>query len=522
MRQTLIGLDLGTSSVKALAIDLAGQVVATATRPYPLSRPRPGWSEQDPADWWNASAGALGELAAGLDPGGVAGIGLSGQMHGLVLLDGDARARQASDCTAIRPAMLWNDQRTGAECQEIERLAGGRRALVELVGNAALPGFTLPKVLWLRAHEPAVLARARHALLPKDFVRLKLTGELGTDVGDASGTLLFDVDARRFSARALDLFGVAPDFFPPAVESGSVSGRLTPWAASQTGLRAGVPVVAGSGDNQAGAIGAGVVSPGMVLATLGTSGVMYAHADRPRRDLPSGAPDHACGRLHTMCAADGDARRPGGWSVTGCMLSAAGSLQWARDALFPGESFDTLIAEAAGVAPGAAGLVFLPYLTGERCPHPDPDARAGWIGLTSRHTRAHLVRAVLEGVTFAMGQILDLVRGADVPVERVRLGGGGAKSDLWRQMQADVYGLPVALPNTEEGPAFGAALLAGVGAGVWPGVPEACASTIHETLVVEPSPVAASYAPCRAVYERLYGELRAASAGLAAIDRATA
>ncbi len=522
MQPLLVGLDLGTSSVKAITIDVAGRVVASASRSYPLSRPRPGWSEQDPKDWWEASAAALVELVnGGVDPARVAGIGLSGQMHGLVLLDGRARERQASDCAALRPAMLWNDQRTGAQCAAIERAAGGRRKLVEMVGNAALPGFTLPKILWLREHEPETLKRAAHAVLPKDFVRLKLTGELATDVGDGAGTLLFDVDARRYSARALELFSISPSLFPGAVESAVVCGGLTTLAASQTGLRAGTPVVAGSGDNQAGAIGAGVVKPGMVLATLGTSGVIYAHAERAWRDLPPGAPDELCGRLHTMCAADGDAKRAGSWSVTGCMLSAAGSLQWARDTLFPGESFETLIDEASRISPGCAGLVFLPYLTGERCPHPDPDARGGWIGLTSRHTRGHLVRAVLEGVTFAMGQILDLVRGAGVPVQRVRLGGGGAKSELWRQMQADVYGAPVALTNTEEGPALGAALLAGVGAGVWPSVERACAATITETLVVAPSGNAERYAPARKVFERLYSELRGSNSALAEVDRAS-
>jgi len=521
MDPLLIGVDLGTSSVKAIATDRAGGVIASATRAYPLSRPRPGWSEQNPQDWWEASANAAKELVErGVDPARVAGIGLSGQMHGLVLLDGDAAARQASACRALRPAILWNDQRTGDQCARIERLAGGRRALVGMVGNAALPGFTLPKILWLREHEPAVLARARHALLPKDFVRLKLTGALATDVGDASGTLLFDVDARRFSVPALERFGIDPGFFPPAVESAAVCGTLSTYGAAQTGLRAGTPVVAGSGDNQAGAIGAGVVRPGMVLATLGTSGVVYAHTDRPRRDLPEGADDSGCGRLHTMCAADGDASRPGAWSVTGCMLSAAGSLQWAREALFPNESFDALVGEASAAPPGCNGLVFLPYLTGERCPHADPDARGGWIGLTARHTRAHLIRAVIEGATFGMGQIMDLVRASGVPVELVRLGGGGAKSSLWRQLQADVYGVPVSLTNTEEGPALGAALLAGVGAGVWPSVEHACAAAIHETAVISPSADATRYTPVREVYARMYALLRESNDALAEIDRA--
>jgi xylulokinase len=300
------------------------------------------------------------------------------------------------------------------------------------------------------------------------------------------------------------------------VESSAITGRLTKWASAQTGLPEGLIVVGGSGDNQAGAVGAGVVTPGMVLATLGTSGVIYAHAARPRKDI-SGA---ASGRLHTMCAANGTERQLGAWSITGCMLSAGGSLQWCRDELFPGMSFDVLMEEAARIRPGCDGLLFMPHLTGERCPYPDPAARGGWIGLTNRHTRGHLVRAVIEGVTFGMGQILDLVRGLGVPVERARLGGGGAKSALWRQMQADVYGCPVELTNTEEGPAFGAALLAGVGAGVFASVEEACSRTISRTALIEPSrDAAARYAPFREIYESLYGNLKDSFSQLLVAER---
>lgn len=532
-----LGLDIGTSAAKGVAIDGAGRVIAAASRSYPISYPRPGWSEQSPEDWWRATVQVLRDLSVQLgaaNRGGESGalgravsaVGLSGQMHGSVFLDGPTVGSRGERGVPLRPAILWNDQRTVAECVEIERLAGGRRALVELVGNAALTGFTLPKILWLRNHEPDIYARIARVLLPKDYVRFRLCGECVGDVGDASGTLLLDVDRRAWSSRALAAAGLDPAWFPALVESAAESARVSAWAAGQTGIAPGTAVVGGSGDNQCGAVGAGVVAPGMVLATLGTSGVICAHSERPRKDLPSpgstgespsgpgGRSD--VGRLHTMCAATGDARASGGWCVTGVMLSAAGSLQWARDALFPHESFDALVAEAERAPPGSEGLIFLPYLTGERCPHPDPDARGGWIGLTARHTRAHLVRAIIEGVTFAMGQILGLVRSTGVTVDRVRLGGGGAKSALWRQLQADVYGVPVATTNSAEGPAFGAALLAGVGVGAWPSVATACAATITEVDRVEPSALAERYAPARRVFESLHATLGEANAALSA------
>jgi xylulokinase len=375
--------------------------------------------------------------------------------------------------------------------------------LVELVGNAALAGFTLPKLLWIRKHLPRIWEATACFMLPKDFVRLKLTGEAATDVGDASGILLFDVVKRGWSDRAIQAFGIERRLLARVVESCEVAGRITAWAAGETGLKEGTLVVGGSGDNQCGAVGAGVVSPGVVLATLGTSGVMFAHAGAPKKDLPgAGAPS---GRLHTMCSGTGTASDRTGWCITGCMLSAAGCLQWVHDKLFPGLSYDELFAEAAGAPPGCEGLIFLPYLTGERCPYPNPEARGGWIGLTSRHTRAHLVRAVIEGVTFAMGQILDLVRSTGVPVERVLLGGGGAKSALWRQLQADVYGIQVETTNAEEGPAFGAALMAAVGVGAYASVPEACEATISTVGITKPS--ATEYGASRAKFGEGYARV---------------
>lgn len=498
----LLGLDIGTSAAKAVIIDAAGAVLASGSAEYPLYQPAPLHSEQDPADWWTGTVAAIRAALQGLDPAEVSAIGLSGQMHGLVMLGKDAR-ESGGRAEPLHRALLWNDQRTEKECRDIESIAGGRRRLVEWVGNAALAGFTLPKMLWIRGHLASTWAKARVLMQPKDFVRFRLTGDIATDVGDASGTLLFSPDSRAWSERALAAFGIDPALLPRPLESSRIAGTLSAWAAEQTGLKAGIPVAAGSGDNQCGAIGAGVVSPGMVCATLGTSGVIYAHSDSPRKDT---ADESHAGRLHTMCAATG----PQGWCITGCMLSAGLSLRWARDTIAPGASYDELLAQAATAPPGCEGLLFLPYLTGERCPHPDPNARGGWIGITSRHTRAHLLRAVIEGVTFAMGEMLDLARSIGVPVTSARLTGGGNRSLLWRQMQADVFGCPVETTNTEEGGgAFGAALLGGVAAEVWLDVPAACAATIKVRERLEPDAESARrYAPARAVYAKMYGTLR--------------
>lgn len=497
----LLGLDIGTTTTKAVLIDHDGRLLGVDSASHPLTQPAPGWSEQNPEDWWSSTVAAVRRAVAraGVDAAEVEAVGLSGQMHGSVLL-GEPALHGGSRVRALRPAILWNDQRTAAECLEIEARAGGREALVGLVGNAALTGFTLPKLLWVRRHEPGLFKDVRRVLLPKDYVRLCLTGRCATDVGDAAGTLLLDVERREWSPRMLELFGLDAAMLPPILESAAPAGALTPAAAEETGLRAGIPVMAGSGDNQAGAVGAGVVEPGVVLCALGTSGVVFAHSGAPRKDKP--------GRLHTMPAATGDARARGGWCNTGVMLSAAGSLQWVRDALFPRDSFEELMSDAEAAPAGCDGLIFLPYLTGERCPYPDPEARGGWIGLTSRHTRGHLVRAVIEGVSFAMGQIVGLVRSVGVPVTRIRLGGGGARSTLWRQIMADVCGAPVEVPNTEEGPAFGAALLAGVGVGVWPGVTEACQKTIAVTERRDPGPDVGRYQGPRLRYDALYPALK--------------
>lgn len=511
----VLGIDVGTSATKALLVDADGRVVAEASADHQLSHPRPGWSEQDPEMWWQAVRKAVAAViyASKRPAAEVAAIGLSGQMHGSVLLDRASADSGGTAPGALRPALLWNDQRTAAQCKQVESAVGGRRRLVELVGNAALTGFTLPKILWIRELERRSFDRAALLLLPKDYIRFRLTGRSAIDVGDASGTLLMDVDTRTWSDAVLAAVGLDRTLLPPVCESAEVVGHLTAWAAGQTGLPPGIPVVGGSGDNMAGAVGAGIVRPGMVVATIGTSGVICAHADRPFKDLNG----EQAGRIHTMCSGTGTGpSNPGQWCMTGCMLSAGGSLRWCRDTLFPGVPYDALMTEAAAVPPGSEGLVFLPYLTGERCPYPDPGARGGWIGLTTRHGRGHMVRAVIEGVTFGLGQILDLMRGMGVRVDRVRLGGGGARSLLWRQMQADVFGCPVELPNTEEGPAFGAALLGGVGAGIWPSVAAACDATIRVTETLQPSGDAPRYEPARRVYADLYPDLNRHFASLSA------
>lgn len=461
----LVGLDVGTTGVKALAVSPAGEVLARAEEAYPLSTPLPGWSEQDPTDWTRATDAALARL--GVEP---SAIGLSGQMHGLVCLDRGGRV--------LRPAILWNDQRTAAECAEIEARLG-RERLLGLTGNAALPGFTAPKLLWLRAHEAGVYERIEHVLLPKDYVRLHLTGERTTDVSDASGTLLFDVPARRWSEEMLVALELDPSWLPPALESPEVSGHT----------KDGVPVAAGAGDQAAGALGVGVDRVGPLSVVLGTSGVVFSV-------LPGFAHDSA-GRVHAFCHAV-----PGAWHAMGVMLSAAGSLTWLRDALAPGCSYDELLDEAARWEPGAEGAGFAPYLAGERTPYPDPDARAALVGLSLRHDRGAVARAVLEGVAYGMRDSLELLRELGVRAECARVSGGGARSVLWVRILASVLGLPLERTAVEEGAAFGAALLGGVAAGVFADVHEAVDACVHVKETVPPDPEWA------AVYETGYARFR--------------
>jgi xylulokinase len=466
-------------------------VAASATTPHTLSTPRPLWSEQDPGEWWTATARSVREAlaAAGAAGGDVAAVGLTGQMHGLVLLDGDGQV--------LRPAILWNDQRTGAECDEIRSRMGGRAALVRETGNDALTGFTAPKILWVRKHEPAVYARARRVLLPKDYVRLRLTGEAAMDKADGSGTLLFALADRGWSRAVLERLAIPPEWLPPTYEGPEATGSVSAEAARETGLAAGIPVVAGGGDQSAGAVGAGAVRPGVVALTLGTSGVVFATTDSALVE-----PE---GRLHAFCHAV-----PGRWHFMAVTLAAAGSLQWYRDALAPGEPFEALVGEAERAPAGAEGLLFLPYLSGERTPYPDPLARASFVGLTLRHERAHLTRAVLEGVAFSMRDCFGLLAGAGLgSVSEVRVAGGGARSPLWRRILASALGVELVTVNSTEGAAFGAALLAGVGAGAWRSVDAACDATIAITGRDAPDPSwSAAYAELYPRYRELYPALK--------------
>lgn len=506
MADSYVGIDVGTSSSKAVVIGPGGAVLGVGSERHDTLRPRDGWTEQRPSDWWRTTCGSVRAAMSdsGIDASRVGGIGLSGQMHGSVLLDGSAledAGRRAID--AVRPALLWNDQRTAEQCARIAGVAGGVRSVVEATGNAPLTGLTAPKLLWVREHEPELWGRVAGVCLPKDFVRLCMTGVLAGDVSDCSGTLLFDPARRGWNTELAAALEIDHAVLPEVMESAAPAGALTAWAAAELGLQAGVVVAAGAGDNQAGAVGAGVVRPGVAYASVGTSGVIFVHSDRPRMDLEGTTP----GRVQSMCAADGSAGRSGEWSVSGCMLSAAGALEWARGVLAPEASFDSMLAEASAVPPGCDGLLFAPYLSGERCPHPDPAARGAWVGLTAAHTRGHLIRAVLEGVTFGMDQMLSIVRGLGVSVDEVRLSGGGARSPLWRQLQADVYGVPVLTLTAEEGAAFGAALLAGVAGGRWPSVRDACSEACGVGARIDPGDDARRYHGARAMYDDLYGSI---------------
>ena len=495
-----LGLDVGTSGTKALLMDARGSVLATATSPHTLSSPKPGWSEQDPDGWYSASVEATRAVLAkaGIDGNQVAGIGLSGQMHGLVITDDAGKP--------LRPSIIWNDQRTGDEARQIEETVGGRARLIDLVGNPAMTSFTLTKLLWVRQNEPAVYDRVRHLLLPKDYVRLKLTGEYVGEVSDMSGTLMLDQERRCWSDTILSTFEINRDILPPVIESHEISGRLTKTAADELGLKEGTPVVGGGGDQPAGAVGNGVVREGLTSATIGTSGVVYVHSDQYRVDPES--------RVNTFCSCVA-----GKWCLFGCVLSAGGSFQWLRNTL--GQEFlarakstgadvyDLMTQAAAESPPGSRGLFFLPYLTGERTPHADPSARGAWVGITSRTTRNDLVRSVLEGATFAMRDVLSILRQRGLQTDEIRLSGGGARSAFWRQLQADVYGTRCVTVNADEGPAYGVALLAAVGTGEFADIGEACESAISVTNTLVPDARRMkTYEALHRQYQRLYPALK--------------
>lgn len=501
-----VGLDIGTSATKGVLVADDGRVLANTAADYPLLTPRPGWTEQHPDDWWRASVAVLRQLAETAAAAGaeIAAVGLSGQMHGSVFLDRDDRV--------VRPALLWNDARTGAECAAIEERLGGRERLVAITGNAASPGMQAPKILWLRGHEPESYARLARILLPKDLVRLRLAGVAATDAADASGTLLLDLASRRYSDEVLRALDIPRAWLPEVFEGPDVTGRVTAEAAALTGLPAGTPVVAGGGDNACAAIGAGVLAEGQGVCSLGTSATISIRADRPLVD-PAGA-------LNVFCDS------AGGWHLMGVVLSAGGALRWMVDSLLRAEAdglrgagrdpFATLVAEAlAGVPPGADGLLFLPYLAGERSPHMDPAARAAWVGLSLAHDRRHMLRALLEGVGFALADCLGLIRGLGVEPERLALVGGGAREPAWRRLLATQLAADLVVPpSAEAGPALGAALLARVGAGLDPDLPAATARILPrggETTAPDPS-LTPLYAGLHDRYRALYPALKAAGA----------
>jgi xylulokinase len=485
-----IGIDVSTTATKALLIDSAGQVVAVASTNYSFETPRPLWSEQHPDLWWEGTQKSLRVVLeqSGIDAAEIGGIGMTGQMHGLVLLDAAGNV--------LRPAILWNDQRTQAQCDEIHRRIG-RKEFIRITGNVALTGFTAPKILWVKENEPDIYANTAHVLLPKDFVRNKLTGDYAMDKADGSGTVLLDLKARDWSEEVLSALDIPRGWMPPLYEGPQITGRITPAAAAATGLKVGTPVMAGGGDQAAQAVGVGAVEPGIVSLTVGTSGVVFA-------TTPSALIEPE-GRLHAFCHAV-----PGMWHFMGVMLSAAGSLQWYRDTLAPAMSFEDLLKEAESVPAGSEGLQFLPYLSGERTPYPDPLARGAFIGLTVRHGRGHLTRAVLEGVAFGLKDSSTLIQNAGLgTITQVRASGGGTKSALWRQILASVLDAELVVVNTAEGAAYGAALLAGVGAGNWLDVPTACADAIRVTNSIVPDPRSFdTYSRAYSLYRGLYPALK--------------
>jgi xylulokinase len=495
----VLGIDVSTTATKALLVNESGEVAASHATEYPFETPWPLWSEQDPSLWWAAAGASIRKVleTSGVDARSVKAIGLTGQMHGLVLLDETG--------AVLRPAILWNDGRSAAECDAIRRRLGKPR-LIEITGNDALTGFTAPKLLWVREHETRLYSRIHQVLLPKDYLRYRLTGSYATDKAGAAGTLLMDLEQRDWSQHVIDALAIPRNWLPKTHEGPEVTGTVSAEAAQATGLAEGTPVVAGGGDQAAGAVGVGAIREGVVSLVLGTSGVVFATADRPTVE-----PE---GRLHAFCHAV-----PGRWHMMGVMLSAAGSLRWYRDILAPGVSYDELLAPAADVSPGSEGLTFLPYLTGERTPHPDPLARAAFAGLTVRHSRAHMTRAVLEGVAFGLRDGFELMAQSGLrQASEIRISGGGARSPLWRQIIADVLESPLATVNATEGAAYGAALLAGVGAGIWATVDAACDATVEVTGRTEPDPAATrryegAYQQYRALYPALKPTFDAAARG---------
>ncbi|MDR1136429.1 MAG: xylulokinase [Clostridiales Family XIII bacterium] len=505
----LIGIDIGTSGTKTVIFNDSGSPIASKTVEYPMYQPHNGWAEQDPEDWWRATVDGLRAVLAksGADAGEIAGVGLSGQMHGLVMLDSEGRS--------LRPSIIWCDQRTGAECEYMNRVVGEKR-MIEITANPPMTGFTASKILWVQKNEPDVYERCAHILLPKDYIRYRLTGEFATEVSDASGMQLMDVGGRCWSGEVLEKLGIDRSLLAKMYESPDVTGQVHGAAASETGLAAGTPVVGGAGDNPAAAVGTGVVSEGTAFTTIGTSAVVYAVSDSIRIDMK--------GRVHSLCASV-----PGKWTVMSCTQGAGLSLKWLRDTCCAPEiaeagkqgvdPYEIMTGLAAEIPIGSEKLLFLPYLMGERSPHPDPDCRGVFFGLSAIHKRSHLIRSVLEGVAFSQLECVDVFREMGVPVSDMTVTGGGGRSPLWRQMLADLYGCPVNTLTADEGGALGVALLAGVGAGVFASVEQACTAVVRKTAPLLPDAAAnEKYMPYFELYKELYLRLKDAYKTLANIS----
>lgn len=495
----LLGVDIGTSGTKTVLFDEQGRTIASSTKGYPMYQPHIGWAEQDAEDWWRASRDSIAEVMqkSGVDPREVKGLGLSGQMHGMVLLDEHNQV--------LRKAIIWCDQRTVTQCDTINRLVGPQR-LIEITGNPPLTAFTAAKVMWVKENEPEIFAKTRKVLLPKDYVRYMLTGEFASEVSDASGMQFLDINRRTWSREVMDALGIPFEWLPGIYESYEISGSITQSVAQETGLWAGLPVAGGGGDQAAGAVGNGIVRPGVVSSVIGSSGVVFAHSDTIAYDPK--------GRLQTFCHAV-----PGAWHLMGCTQGAGFSLQWLRNEFGQMEMaiadkmgidpYELMNAQAAQAKPGSDGLIFLPYMMGERAPHLDPDARGVFFGITNHHRRQEMIRSVMEGVSYSLLDCLNIMRDMGVNPSQVRASGGGGKSPLWRQMQADMFGTEIVTINSSEGPALGAALLAGVGAGVYKSVPEACDTAIQITGSQKPQDEAAQiYRRYYPIYQNLYGALK--------------
>jgi xylulokinase len=494
-----IGIDSSTTATKALLLDEQGQIIAVASSEYTYQVPHPLWSEQEAGLWWDATIKSIQKLLqeSGVDAEAIKGIGLTGQMHGLVLLDKNGEV--------LRPAILWNDQRTGAQCNEI-RSRLGKEKLIDITGNDALTGFTAPKILWVQEEEPEIYARVAKILLPKDYVRYRLTGEYAVDRAGGAGTLLFDIRKRTWSEEVAKALGIDMEWLPPTFEGTDITGSISKEAAEATGLKEGTPVMAGGGDQAAAAVGTGAVAEGIMSLSLGTSGVVFATTDNVVIESE--------GRLHSFCHSV-----PGKWHLMGVMLSAAGSLRWHRDTFTPGLNFDELVQPAIDVPAGAEGLLFLPYLTGERTPYPDPMARASFVGLTVRHALPHLTRAILEGVSFGLRDSLELMKAAGLAgINQIRVTGGGAKSELWRQILADVLGVEIVTVNSREGAAYGAGLIAATGAGVFSDLEKACKSVVHITGETTPSEAQEVYNDLYPIYRNLYPALKPSFEALSSFD----